>query len=455
MPTQTHYDLFVIGAGSGLNVASAMANQHNWQVALIEEGPLGGTCLNRGCIPSKIMIHTAELVESISRASEFGVDVTLNAIDFAKITSRANDLVDADSQNIEHNIIEHPNIELFKGRGKFVESKKVVVNDNEITADRVLIAAGARPFVPPIPGLDTVDYWTSTEALRQTTQPKSLIIIGGGYIGMELGHFYGSLGTEITVIETLDLLLAREDKEVAKTFTRLFSKKYPVYLRHQITQISQSADGMKIVLCKDEEGMEHTFKAEALLVVTGTKPNTDTLGLENTAVQTTERGFIQTDEYMRTTEENVWALGDIVGKAPFKHGANYEAQAIMQNMLTPEKAKVDYTIMPHAVFSSPQIAGVGLTEEMAKEQNVAYEILKKDYSKTGMGQAMLEKDGFVKFLINPETQTILGCHIIGPDASTLIHEVVVAMTAAEGKVSAIQDTIHIHPALSEVVQRAL
>lgn len=455
MDDSKHYDLIVIGSGSGLNVASVMANENNWRVALVEEGPLGGTCLNRGCIPSKIIIHTADIAESITRANEFGITAHIEGVDFKKIMERATTLVDEDAQKIETNITAHPNITLFKGKGRFTAEKNVAIGDRTITADRVLIAAGARPFVPPIPGLNTVDYWTSTEALRQTEQPKSLIIIGGGYIGMELGHFYGSLGTEITVIETLDLLLAREDKEVAKTFTRLFSKKYPVYLKHQITQISQSADGMKIVLCKDEEGMDHTFKAEALLVVTGTKPNSDTIGLENTTVQITERGFVQTDEYMRTTEENVWALGDIVGKAPFKHGANYEAQAIMQNMLTPEKAKVDYTIMPHAVFSSPQIAGVGLTEEQAKEKGITYEVRKKDYSKTGMGQAMLEKDGFVKFLINPETQTILGCHIIGPDASTLIHEVVVAMTAAEGKVAAIQDTIHIHPALSEVVQRAL
>lgn len=455
MPAQSHYDLLVIGSGSGLNVASAMANQHDWHVALVEEGPLGGTCLNRGCIPSKIMIHTADLVESITRAGEFGIDVTLNSIDFEKITSRANNLVDEDAQSIENNIMEHPHIELFKGTARFTDSKTVTVNGNQITAERVLIAAGARPFVPPIPGLDTVDYWTSTQALRQTKQPSSLIIIGGGYIGMELGHFYGGLGTDITVIETLDLLLAREDREIAKTFTRLFSKKYSVNLKHQITQVSQKADGTKVVLCKDEEGKEYTFKAEALLVVTGTKPNTDTLDLEHTAVQTTDRGFIVTDEYMQTSEEKVWALGDIVGKAPFKHGANYEAHAVMQNMLTPEKAKVDYTIMPHAVFSSPQIAGVGLTEEQAKEKGIAYEVRKKDYSKTGMGQALQEKDGFVKFIIDPQNETILGCHIIGPDASSLIHEVVVAMTAAGGKLSAIRDTIHIHPALSEVVQRAL
>lgn len=455
MDDSKHYDLIVIGSGSGLNVASVMANENNWHVALVEEGPLGGTCLNRGCIPSKIVIHAADIAESIARANEFGITAHIEGIDFKKIMERATTLVDEDSQKIETNITAHPNITLFKGKGRFTAEKTVAIGDRTITADRVLIAAGARPFVPPIPGLNTVDYWTSTEALRQTTQPKSLIIIGGGYIGMELGHFYGALGTDVTVIETLDLLLAREDKEIAKTFTRLFSKKYSVNLKHQITQVSQKADGTKVVLCKDEEGTEHTFKAEALLVVTGTKPNTDTLGLENTAVQTTERGFVQTDEYMRTTEENVWALGDIVGKAPFKHGANYEAQAIIQNIVTPESIKVDYTIMPHAVFSSPQIAGVGLTEEMAKEQNISYEVRKKEYSKTGMGQALQEKDGFVKFLIDPQKETVLGCHIIGPEASTLIHEVVVVMTVAQGKVSALKNTIHIHPALSEVVHRAL
>ncbi len=450
-----HYDLIVIGAGSGLNVASAAANQFDWNVALVENGPLGGTCLNRGCIPSKMIIHAADVVQTINKAHKLGIQASVDAIDFEAITTRASTLVDQEAQQIEQNVLDHPKIDLYKTTGHFTAAKTVQVGDQQITGDRILIAAGARPFVPPIPGLDTVEYWTSTETLRQTKQPKSLIIIGGGYIGMELGHFYGSLGTDITVIEALDVLLSREDREIAQTFTQLFSQKYPVFLNHRVLRVSQDEAGMKHVIFAQDGGEEKQVEAEAILVVTGTTPNTDTLSLENTTVQTTDRGYIVTDEFMETTEENVWALGDIVGKAPFKHGANYEAQIVLKNLHKPESAQTDYTIMPHAVFSSPQIAGVGLTEEQAKEQGIAYEVRKKDYIKTGMGQAMLAKDSFVKYIVDPQENKILGCHIIGPEASTLIHEVVVAMTMAGGNISAITDTIHIHPALSEVIQRAL
>lgn len=450
-----HYDLIVIGAGSGLNVASAAANQLDWNVALVENGPLGGTCLNRGCIPSKMIIHAADVAETIRHSHRFGIDSQINAIDFAAITTRASALVDEEAQQIEQNVLDHPKIDLYKTTGSFSATKTVQVGDQQITGDKILIAAGARPFIPPIPGLDTVDYWTSTEALRQTTQPKSLIIIGGGYIGMELGHFYGSLGTDITVIEAFDVLLSREDQEIAQTFTRLFSQKYNVFLGHRVLRVSQNEAGLKQVFFAKDGEAEQQVEAEAILVVTGTTPNTDTLNLENTTVQTTDRGYVITDEFMETTEKDIWALGDIVGKAPFKHGANYEAQIVLKNLQKPESAQADYTIIPHAVFSSPQIAGVGLTEEQAKEQGIAYEVRKKDYIKTGMGQAMLAEDSFVKCIVDPQENKILGCHIIGPEASTLIHEVVVAMTMAGGNISAITDTIHIHPALSEVVQRTM
>ncbi len=449
------YDLLVIGSGSGLSVASKLATEHNFRVAVIESGPIGGTCLNRGCIPSKMLIHVAEVLETINTAKQFGIDASVHAIDFARITNRVHEMVDEESRMLEENIRDHPRIDLYTGIAQFVASKEVLVADTQITADRVLIAAGARPFVPPIPGIESVEYWTSTEALRQNMQPSSLIIIGGGYIGMELGHFYGNLGTDVTVIEMLDLLLAREDHEIAETFTQLFSKKYPVYLKSKIEKVSQKADGTKVVTCITSTNERKDFEAEALLLVTGTKPNSDTLHLENTKVAVNERGYIQVDEYLQTTEENVWALGDIVGKAPFKHGANYEANIILNNIVGNEKMKADYSVMPHAVFSSPQVAGVGLTEEQVKESGIPYEVRKKEYIKTGMGQAMQAHEGFVKFIINPTDETILGCHIIGPHASTLIQEVVLAMSTAGAKTSAIKNSIHIHPALTEVVQRAL
>ena len=453
--SETHYDLIVIGSGSGLNVASAAVNQLGWRVAIIEKGPVGGTCLNRGCIPSKMVIHAADVAEEISRSEIFGISSEITGIDFAKITNRANEMVDADSHQIEENLRKHSKIDLYKGEGAFSAQKKVIVNDQEISGDRVLIAAGARPFVPPIEGIDKVNYWTSTEALRQTVQPRSMVVIGGGYIGMELGHFYGALGTEITVIEALPTLISREDKDISETFTKLFSDKYTVHLNSKVMRVSQDQAGEKTVAFQTQDGQEQLIETDAILLVTGTKPNADTLHLENTQVQTSERGYITFNEHMETNEENACALGDIVGIAPFKHGANYEAQIVFNNMTTENKLTADYTIMPHAIFTSPQIAGVGLTQQEAEEKGLSYEVRRHDYIKTGMGKAIEAENGFVKFIINPQEQTILGCHILGPEASTLIHEVIVAMKHGGSKISAIKDTIHIHPALNEVVQRAL
>ena len=447
-----HYDLIVIGAGSGLKV-SAAASSWGWKVAVIEEGPMGGTCLNRGCIPSKIIIHTADMIEEIRRAHEFGISVDYKGVDFGSVIRRATTLIDTDAANIEEGISADKNIDLYKTRGEFLQNKTIRAGEETISGERILIAAGSRPFVPPIPGLKEAGYTTSDEALRRENQPKRLAIIGGGYISTELGHFFGACGSEVTIIETAPLLVAREDGEIARLFTKLFQEKYKVLLEHKIKSIEKSAHA-KVVVAEDKEGKEVRVEVDEILVTTGRKPNSDLLGLQNTAVTVNERGYILTNEYMETGTPGVWALGDIVGKAPFKHGANKEAEIVIANIKGGATLPMDYSIMPHAIFSSPQVAGVGLTEEDAKAKNIPYRVGKKEYRAIGMGQAIQEKNGFVKFIIGDD-EKILGCHIIGPHASILVHEVVVAMTKTDGTVSSIRDAIHIHPALSEVVERAL
>lgn len=448
------YDLIVIGAGSGLDVADAAANNYGWKVALIEKGPLGGTCLNRGCIPSKIIIHAADVVETILSAHKFGVQAKVERIDFERVTRRASDFVDKDSRQIEEAIKKERKIDLYKADAEFVGPRVLKVGDKTIEGARVLVAAGARPFIPPIVGLDRVDYLTSTEALRVTRQPKSMIIIGGGYIAAELGNFYGTLGTKVTIIQRGPLLIGREDGDVARTFTELFSKKYNVMLNRDVKKAEKRGGTYRVTVAKKDGGGE-TVEGDALFVAVGIKPNSDLLKLDKAGVKITERGRIKVNEYLETTAENVWALGDIVGRAPFKHGANWEAKHVFWNIKGEKRYAVDYSVMPHAIFTSPQIAGVGLTEEQAKEKGIDYEVRRHEYKQTGMGRALGEEDGFVKFIVDPKQKKILGCHILGPDASVLIHEVVVAMKAAGGAISAIKNSIHIHPALSEVVQRAL
>ena len=324
-----------------------------------------------------------------------------------------------------------------------------------IKGDKIIIAAGTRPSTPQIEGLDKVNYMTSDEALRLTKQPKSLTIIGGGYIAAELAHFYGALGTKINIIQRRDVLIPNEDREIAEKFTDIFKGKYSVFLKSDAIRVSTK--NKKIVTTIKDNNDKNKIKniaSEKLLIAAGRIPNTDILDVHKTNVKTDKRGFIKVNKYMETTAKNIWALGDVCGIYLFKHSANLEAQYVYHNAFGKKKVKIDYHAMPRAIFSSPQVAGVGYTEEELKEKKISYLIGKKKYIETAMGTALNDKEGFVKLLVDKKTRKILGCHIMGTDASTLIHEVIVAMKARQ-KVDILKDAVHIHPALSEVVQRAV
>ncbi len=441
------FDLIVIGAGSGLDVAVEAANR-GMKTAIIEEGPLGGTCLNRGCIPSKMVIHSADVAEEIKRAHLFGLRASLTGINFKEVTSRASHTVDEDSGAIERALRAGKNPALFKSRAKFIAPYTLQAGKETIKGKKIVIAAGARPFIPPIPGLDTVSYLTSTEALRLTKLPKSMIILGGGYIGAEMGHFYAALGCKVSIIQRGPLMIPREDKDIAETFTRIWKQKYGALCNCNTLRVEKKG---KHIAVHTDKG---TLTAEKLLVATGVKPNSDTLEAAKTGVKVNERGFITVNKYLETSARNIWAFGDIAGVYLFKHSANLEAEYVLNNLMRKKKA-VDYYPMPHAIFTNPQVAGVGMTEQEAQQRKIPYAIGRYDYKNTGMGAAIEEREGFVKFIVHKKSKEILGCHILGPDASTLIHEVVVAMKADGRKaLDILRSAVHVHPALSEVVQRA-
>ncbi|MDP3765647.1 MAG: dihydrolipoyl dehydrogenase [Nanoarchaeota archaeon] len=445
------FDLIVIGAGSGLNVSSAAADM-GMKVAVVEKGPMGGTCLNRGCIPSKIIIHSADVAETIKKSKLFGINSKINSIDFAKITSRASNLVDNEADEIEEAIIEDKNTTLFKADAKFIGERTLKVRKETIKGDKVIIAAGTRPSVPPIEGLKDVDFITSDEALRLKKQPKSMTILGGGYVAAELAHFYGALGTKISIIQRREFLIPEEDEEISGKFTEIFKKKYNILTGFSATKVSKK--GKKFVVVAEGKKGKKNIVSDALLVAAGRIPNTDILDVKKGNVEIDDKGFIKTNEFLETTAKNTWALGDIAGKYLFKHSANLEAEYIYYNAILNKKVKVDYTAMPHAIFSSPQVAGVGLREQDLKEKKINYAIGRYEFIKSGMGLALQDNEGFVKIFADKKTRKILGCHILGTYASTLIHEVIVAMKAGL-KVDAINEAVHIHPALSEVVQRAV
>lgn len=447
------FDLIVIGSGAGLDVANAVAEQ-GFKVAIIEKGPLGGTCLNRGCIPSKLLIHSADVVQTIKRAHLFGINVDGYSVDFPSIVKRVTEYVDGDARVIDEGLSSIDNPILFKEECKFIGYKALQVGKETLKAEKILIASGGRPTIPNIEGLDKSGFITSDEALRLKTQPKALTIIGGGYIAAELAHFFGSLGTRITIVEKHEFLLKNEDEEISRTFTKVFSSKYNVLTGFEPVKVSKSDGEFQVTVKSVRKGEHKVLKSDQLLVGAGRTPNTDGLAVEKTGVKTDSKGFIITDEYLETNVKGVFSLGDAVGHYLFRHSANLEAQYDFNNILSDEKIPVDYTAMPHAVFSSPQIAGVGKTEQKLRSEGADYIVGRYNYIDTAMGKALEDETGFVKFLLEKGTRRILGCHIMGSDASTLIHEAIVAMKSGEGSVRNITRSVHIHPALSEVVQRA-
>ena len=459
------FDFIVIGSGSGLDVANVAANQDQ-SVAVIEKGPLGGTCLNRGCIPSKHLLYHADVLETIEHAGEFHIDATVDSVAFADIVREVNEEVSADAESIRRGLRSSDRHALFEGEGQFIAERTLQLvsgtdDGARLSGETILIAAGTRPAVPDIKGIEAVDYLTSTEALQLEKRPDHLVIIGGGYIAAELAHFFGTFGSDVTIIGRRPHLLPEADEEVAEAFTDRFEDRFTVHTGHAATAVSQESGTVNVKAEPYEYGDTRgvidgadsiTVTGDSLLVAAGRVPNSDILNLDATSVETDERGFIETDEYLRTTGDNIWALGDIVGEYLLKHSANHEARGVARNIFGSDLEPVDYTAMPFAVFTSPEVAGVGALEEDLREAGREYAINVYRYEDTARGDAMNAK-GFVKVLIDLEGQ-VLGCHIIGPQASSLIQEVVVSMKVAEGTVQDIRDSVHIHPALSEVVQRA-
>jgi len=449
------FDLIVIGSGAGLEVASAAA-QSGLKVAIVEKSNMGGTCLNRGCIPSKLLLHSADVAEIIKSANLFGVNVEKFSIDFQKIIERVTNMIDSNSSDIRKSLDNTENPKLFASECKFVGDKVLLVGEQKISSNKFLIAAGTRPRIPNIKGLSGTNYITSDEALRLHEQPKILTIIGGGYIAAELGHFFGSLGTKINIIHHSKYLLPKEDEDISKKFTEVFSKKYNLYLDCTPDLVTNKSSNFVVSLRGSNSNKYQEIESDKLLIAAGRIPNSDSLDLSKTGVEISDDGYIKVDGTLATNVDGIFALGDIIGRYQFRHSANLEAQYAFYNILNnKKKIQVDYNAMPHAIFSSPQVAGVGYTEQELKSNGkIDYDKSTYRYIDTAMGKALEDTEGFVKFLVSKKDRKILGCHIIGSQASILIHEVLVAMKSGDGTIDNISKTVHVHPALSEVVSRA-
>jgi len=447
----THYDVLVIGGGTGNNVAAAAADA-GLETALVEPGPLGGTCLNRGCNPSKMLIQAATAANRVREADRFFIDASLNDIDYAAVIDDMEETLSPLAAGMEESYAEKDHLTLYKHEAVFVDKRTVEVDGERLSADRVVVAAGSRPVVPPIDGLDSVDYMTSADALYRRDQPDSLVIMGGGYIAVELGYFFESMGTEVTLVEMMDTLVPREDQALSDAYTDIARDRHEVYTGHRVTAIEEADEGVR-VHAKTEDGDEVAVTGDDVLVALGRRPNTDTLNVDAAGIETDDNGFVVTDETLATSAEGVWAQGDIADNAMFKHAGDYETQVTIENVVHDGTREADFSAMPHAIFTEPQMAGVGATETELEEATQEYVIGRAELPDTPMGRAKKLDHGFVKVLAAPDGE-ILGCHALGYEASTMIHEIVVAMRRGTGTVADITEIMHAHPTLNKVVEYA-
>jgi mycothione reductase len=446
------FDVIVIGSGSGMLVASAAVEQ-GYKVALVEGSKMGGTCINVGCVPSKMLIYPADVAATIQDAAKLGVKATLTEVDFQNIMNRMRALVMHDTSHQTAAVQATPDLTWFKENGEFISDYTMQVGSQTITAKVFFIVSGARIAIPLIKNITNVDYLTSDTVLELKTQPKSIVIVGGGYIGMEYGHFFSAIGTKVTIIQRQNRILPEEEPEISELLRQELKDRIDIFTDFDATEVRQLGSIKTLVAKSLVDSTVQEFSAEALMIAAGRVSNADLLKPEKSGIKLDDHGFITVNEYLETSKKHIYAFGDAIGKQMFKHAANYEAGLVWHNSTHDHKVKMDYSATPHAAFTHPQIASVGLKQEEAKK---SYSILvgKAFYRDTAMGAAMGNPAGFVKVIVEKQTGKILGAHIIGPEASLLIQEITNAMITPPGDYGPIARGMHIHPALNEVVQNA-
>ena len=446
--TPESFDLVIVGSGSGNSIPDHLAD---WRIALVERDVFGGTCLNRGCIPSKMFVYPADVALAASTSEQLGIRTSFDGADWPAIRDRVFGRIDPIAESgRDFRATGSPNVTLIEGTAGFVDERVLDVEGRLITAPHILLAAGARPVVPPIPGLVETGFHTSDSIMRLPELPKRLGIIGGGFIAVEMGHVFSSLGTHVTVFNRSNILLREFDHDIATTFTEQFGERVELLLGHVPTRVERVADGIKITCAVGESVVDE------LLVATGREPNSDLLNVDAAGLDCHHHGTVAVDDTMATNVPGIWAVGDIANNHQLKHLANAEAAVAFWNIANPDDLRhQSYKAVPSAVFSNPQVATVGLTEEEARKQGRRFRVGRRDYAGTAYGWAMGDTAGFAKVLVDDDTGLLLGAHVIGPQASSLLQPLVQAMELDLPVARIARDVFYIHPALTEVVENAL
>jgi dihydrolipoamide dehydrogenase len=441
--------LLIIGAGPGGYETALAAAKRGVEVVLVEAGPVGGTCLNEGCIPTKSFCKNAQLLEQLREAEAFGVSELAYNFDFKAVTARKNAVVEQLRGGVE-SLLSHKLITLVRGRASFKDPHTVVVGDEEYSADYIIIATGSVSASLPVPGADLEGILTSKEILDIEELPKKLCVIGGGVIGLEFASIFNSFSCEVTVLEYCKEILPRFDTDLAKRLKQCLGKKgIDINTQSQVLSISKEGDQYKVTFLR--KGKEESVVADKVLMAVGRKANVDSLNLAEAGVEFGPRGVV-VNEVMQTSQPHIYAVGDINGKMMLAHAAIFQGLVALDHMMGVDN-DIDLSVMPAAVFTSPEAASVGKTEDECKEAGLKVKCLKSFFRANGKAVTMGETEGFCKVIVEEGTGLLLGCHLFGPHSSDIVQEVC-ALISRKSTLKQLQDIIHTHPTLTEVIQSA-
>lgn len=448
------FDAIIIGTGqAGPSMAQRMTGE-GLKVAIIERHLFGGTCVNVGCIPTKALVASARAAYMAKRGDDFGVSIDGNInVDMKKVKARKDGIVKQSSDGVTNWMKNMDNLTVFEGHGRLESANSVSVNGQILEADKIILNVGGRATVPPIPGIEGVDYFTNTNMMEVDFLPEHLIIIGGSYIGLEFAQMYRRFGSRVTVVEMGPRLIGREDEDVSDTVREILENE-GVEIRTNASCISIEKQNGKIVLNADcEEGAEKIVGSHILLAV-GRKPNTDDLGLDKAGVETDERGYVTVDDFLRTNVPGIWAIGDVNGRGAFTHTSYNDYEILAANMFDNDPRKVSDRITNYGLFIDPPLGRVGMTEAQARESGKNVLIGKMMMARIGRARERSETQGFMKVLIDADTKRILGANILGIGGDEVIHSLLDIMYA-DAPYTVIQRAVHIHPTVSELIPTML
>jgi dihydrolipoamide dehydrogenase len=450
------FDLAVLGGGPGGYVAAIRAAQLGMKVGVVEKEELGGVCLNWGCIPTKALLRSAEAVELVKHAKNFGLQVEKWRVDFPAIIKRSRNVSNRLVKGI-HYLFRKNGIELIKGKGRLTRTDTLEVFDASgkgiavVKAKHIILATGARPKSLPGIEFDGNAVITSKEAMTLQNQPKTMVIVGAGAIGVEFAYFYNALGTKVHLVEMMPSILPLEDKEITDILAKSLKKAgIEIYTEAKVESIEKRSGGVEVVIQKEDQ--TETLSGDVALVAIGVQANTEDLGLEEAGVEL-ERGFIRVDKNYRTTADGIYAIGDVAGPPLLAHVASAEGIHCIERIAGMDSPPIDYQNFPSCTYCMPQVASVGLTEEKAREKGYELKIGRFPFRANGKALAYGESEGMVKLIFDAKYGELLGAHIVGPDATELIAELGVAKTL-ETTYYELHKTIHAHPTLSEAIMEA-